>query len=211
MFTATRISGSGGEDAAMRAMFAARTEVFVDLLGWQLPILAGKFELDQFDNTDARYLVLLDADGRHRASARLLRTDRPHLLDTVFPDLCGDVLPTGSTTLEITRFCLDRRQCARDRRLVRNQLVSALVDYALAHGIEAYTGVAEQAWLDQVMTFGWDCCTLAPARENGGRMLSALRITIDEETVGKLRKSGIYAPACSVLAPIAPFTTEMDS
>jgi hypothetical protein len=42
-------------------------------------------------------------------------------------------------------------------------------------------------------------------------MLSALHITIDRETVGKLRESGIYAPACAVLAPVAPFAAEMDS
>src|SRR3546814_16727454 len=67
-------------DAAMRAMFAARKEVFIDLLKWDLPVLAGAYELDQFDDPDAEYLILIDGQGRHRASARLLRTDRPHLL-----------------------------------------------------------------------------------------------------------------------------------
>src|SRR3546814_5947244 len=37
-------------DAAMRAMFAARKEVFIDLLKWDLPVLAGAYELDQFDD-----------------------------------------------------------------------------------------------------------------------------------------------------------------
>lgn len=55
-------------NAALRAMFAARKSVFIDLLKWDLPVLAGQYELDHFDTPAARYLILLDADGRHRAS-----------------------------------------------------------------------------------------------------------------------------------------------
>ena len=67
------------ESAAMRAMFAARKEVFIDLLGWDLPVLADRFEVDQFDTPDAEYLILLGPDHVHRASARLLRTlAQPH-------------------------------------------------------------------------------------------------------------------------------------
>src|SRR3546814_10173185 len=69
-------------DAALRAMFTARKQVFIDLLKWDLPALDGRFEIDQFDTPDARYLILLDPDDlRHRASARLLPTSAPHLLD----------------------------------------------------------------------------------------------------------------------------------
>ena len=75
--------------AALRAMYAARKQVFVDLLKWDLPVLAGAYEIDQFDNHDAEYLILLDQeDGRHRASARLLQTDRPHILADLYPVLC---------------------------------------------------------------------------------------------------------------------------
>src|SRR3546814_13988791 len=81
----------------MRAMFAARKEVFIDLLKWDLPVLAGAYELDQFDDPDAEYLILIDGKGRHRASARLLRTDRPHLLGDLYPHLCDGPVPTGPT------------------------------------------------------------------------------------------------------------------
>ncbi len=36
-------------NAALRAMFAARKQVFIDKLQWDLPVLDGRFELDQFD------------------------------------------------------------------------------------------------------------------------------------------------------------------
>src|SRR3546814_6800436 len=72
--------GRLAEDAVLAAMFEARKRVFVDLLGWDVPVLAGRFEVDQFDDVHARYLVLTDRQGSHLGSARLLDTRRPHIL-----------------------------------------------------------------------------------------------------------------------------------
>lgn len=187
-------------DANLRAMFAARKQVFVDLLKWDLPVLAGEYELDQFDDPDAEYLILLDAAGRHRASARLLKTDRPHLLGDLYPFLCAGEVPAGPTTREITRFCLDRHQSAADRRSARNQLVTALVDHALRERITDYTGVAELGWFAQVLGFGWRCAPLGRAVEQSGRPLAALHIQIDERSIDGLRRTGVYAPLTLQLA-----------
>jgi acyl homoserine lactone synthase/acyl-homoserine lactone synthase len=184
------------EAAALRAMFAARKEVFIDLLGWNLPILAERFELDQFDDSDAEYLMLFDAghpdEVRHRASARLLRTDHPHILGGLYPWLCDAQVPTGDAIREITRFCLDRHQRAAERRSARNQLVTALVHHALLNGIEAYTGVAELSWFTQIKEFGWDCQSLGAPRSDGRSWLVGLQITIDATTIGKLKAKGTY-------------------
>ena len=34
------------ERRALRTMFEARKQVFIDLLGWDLPVLADRFEVD---------------------------------------------------------------------------------------------------------------------------------------------------------------------
>ena len=188
------------EAAALRAMFEARKEVFVDLLKWDLPVLAGKFEVDQFDDPDAEYLILLEGGVRHRASARLLRTDRPHLLNGLYPHLCAGPVPAGPTIREITRFCLDRHQRATARRSARNQLVTALVEYALLHGITEYTGVAEQDWFDQIRDFGWKCEALGQSFRHGGRSLVGLHIHIDQETPERLQAGGVYEPLRLTLA-----------
>lgn len=182
-------------DAApvLREMFAARKEVFVDLLGWDLPVLAGRYELDQFDDEHARYLIVADGAGSHLASARLLPTTRPHLLDTLFADLCAGPVPTGPSTFEITRFCLGRRLGAAPRRQARDELVAALADYALAHDITTYTGVAEVGWLRQILAFGWDGRALGPPRRLGGMTLGALRIDIGADTPARLARAGIGA------------------
>lgn len=187
-------------NAALRAMFAARKRVFIDLLKWDLPVLGGEYEIDQFDTPDAVYLILLDPEGRHRASARLLPTERPHLLGDLYPHLCKDGVPRGPTVREISRFCLDRGQDSAARRGARNQLVTALAEYALREGITDYTGVAEEGWLKQVCGFGWRCEPLGGLIEQRGARLAALRISIDGRTLDGLARNDIYAPLTLHLA-----------
>src|SRR5207253_2501141 len=109
----------------------------------------------------AEYLILSDDENSHLASARLLRTERPHLLADLFAHLCDGPPPHGPAVREITRFCLDPRPRAGERKQARDCLVTALVEHALVHGISEYTGVATLGWYEQVARFGWDCRTLA--------------------------------------------------
>lgn len=183
------------DNAIMRAMFIARKEVFIDLLKWDLPVLADQFELDHFDAEKVEYLILIDPERRHRASVRLLPTDRPHMLLDLFWHLCTKPIPQGPAVREITRFCLDRHQTSLERRMVRNQLITALAEYALDNGITDYTGVAEEGWFNQITDFGWDCEALGPTVQHEGRMLRALHIRIDDRTIKGLRGKGIYEEA----------------
>jgi len=184
--------GRPTEAKALAAMFEARKKVFVDLLGWDVPVIDGRYEVDQFDDVHARYIVLTTASGEHLASARLLRTTRPHILGNLYPRLCEGAVPKGPGIAEITRFCLDRRLRAAERLDVRNRLVSALVDDAARNGIESYTGVAEMAWLQQILSFGWVCRPLGRPQTIDGKLTGALRIEISRETPRLLAQAGIY-------------------
>lgn len=178
-------------DEALRRMWAARKSVFVDLLKWDVPVLAGRYELDQFDDPHARYVILAGPACEHYASARLLPTTRAHILGSFYPELCENGVPRGSTIKEITRFCLDRGLTALERREMRNALICSLVDHALISGITAYTAVASKGWFKQVLEFGWDCRPLGPPRYCGNEVLAAIRIDIDRDTPAKLAAAGI--------------------
>jgi acyl homoserine lactone synthase/acyl-homoserine lactone synthase len=191
------------ESTALKAMWRARKEVFVDLLRWDLPVLAGEFEIDQFDDPFAYYLVLLAANGDHRASTRLLQTDRPHLLGDLYRHLCAGSPPRGPSIREITRFCLDRHQRSSERRHARNRLVTALVDHALDNAITAYTGVAEVAWFEQICEFGWQCEALGQPVRHGNSWLTALHILIERDTPARLQAGGVYEPKGLTLAVAA--------
>jgi len=188
------------EHKAMRAMFEARKRVFIDLLKWDLPALAGRFELDHFDDEDATYLIVTDRDGEHLASARLLLTTRPALLDTLFPELVDGAVPQGDDVLEITRFCLSPGIGARQRRTARDALLVGLAEFALANGIRTYTGVAELPWFRQIQGFGWDCRPLGDPVLHKGQALVGLRIDIDTSTVAKLAAAGIVSDAAAASA-----------
>lgn len=183
----------------LAAMFEARKRVFVDLLRWDLLVTDDRFEIDQFDSRHAIYLIVTNQVGAHLASARLLPTVRPHILGTLFAELCEDEVPVGPKTFEITRFCLERRIATSVRRAARDTLVAAIADFALAHDIDTYTGVAEIGWLQQILAFGWYCQPLGLPKMIGGLMLGALEIRIDRETPARLAENGIVTNALSAL------------
>lgn len=179
------------EREVLRRMFEARKEVFVDLLGWDVPVLDGRYEIDQFDDEHAIYLVVAGRDGSHLASARLLPTTRPHILADLYGELCEEDVPRGSDIYEVTRFCLDRRIDAAARRDARDRLIGALAGFGAAHDINRYTGVADMGWFQQILAFGWRCRPLGLPRMIDGQMLVALAIEIDEETPRLLAEAGI--------------------
>jgi len=195
MFLTTATGAEALEDAVFRAMFEARKRVFVDLLKWDVPVRAGRYEVDQFDTPDATYLILTDGIGSHLGSARLLPTQRPHILDTLFPELCEGPVPSGPGVQEITRFCLDPRQNSRQRRITRDTLVHALAAHALDIGIDRFTGVAEFGWFQQILAFGWDCRPLGLPRQVDGGLLGALTIAITPETPTLLARAGLVSSA----------------
>jgi len=180
--------------AALRPMFADRKRLFVDLLGWQVPVVAGDYEIDRFDDSACVYLIDSGPDDPHLGSLRLLPTTRPHILDTLFPGLCDSVVPRGPGIREITRLCLPTRLGAARRLEVRNRLISAMIDHALCEGIEALTGVVELNFLDQILDMGWRCAPLGAPMRSDGRLLAAFRIDLDVDTPVALETTGIYRP-----------------
>jgi N-acyl-L-homoserine lactone synthetase len=192
--------------ALVRDMHADRKRVFVDLLRWDLPY-DERGEYDRFDDDYAEYLIVQDrASGEHVASLRLLPTDRPHLLGEVFPHLCERGVPRGPRIREVTRLCLSPRRPAAARLQARNLLIRSMVEYALLTGVEAYTGVAEMAWLSQILSAGWDCRPLGPPRLISGSLTAALIIHIEPATLS------LFTPSWRCEAPplrLVEFQTPM--
>jgi N-acyl-L-homoserine lactone synthetase len=184
-----------GTDPLLDAMFRDRKRVFVDFRRWDVPVIDGEFEVDQFDGPRTVYCVATDARGEHHGSIRLLPTDGPHILGDLFPELCDGVIPTGPDIWELTRACLSPRLTARERRQVRNALTSAVVEYALDRRINAFTCIADSGWLSQVLALGWDCSPLGLPRLIDRTMTGALRIDITPATPGLLQNAGTHVPS----------------
>src|SRR3546814_7048909 len=98
----------------------------------------------------------------------------PHMLGEIFPHLCPGGVPTGPTIWESTRLCLPLRHGAVRRRQLRNQLISAMVDFALARGIACLTGVLPDAFRKEVLAMGWAAEPLGPAVRVDSGLVGAL-------------------------------------
>ncbi|MDT7531958.1 MULTISPECIES: acyl-homoserine-lactone synthase [unclassified Sphingobium] len=195
--------GSLQEQTVLRSMYEARKRVFIDLLRWDIPVLAGRYEIDQFDGPSTIYLIAAERDGTHLGSMRLLPTSGPNLLGDIFPELC-DLAPPASTTIwEISRFCLSRDLRAAERRQVRDHLVTMAASFALEEGIESYCCVADMPWFSQILSFGWECRPLGLPRTLACGMLGAMQIIISEDTPALMQAAGVWRPAPAQFAAVA--------
>lgn len=186
---------SAAERPLLKSMFADRKRLFVDFFGWDVPIVDGQYEMDQFDDDHSVYIIASSSGAEHEASIRLYPTMQPHMLDMLFPHLCPFGVPVGESIWESTRLCLPRRHGAEGRRELRNRLFSAMVDVALDRGIKSFTGVIPEAFRKEVLSLGWRAEPLGPAVRIPGGPIGAFLIHIDGETCARLRWTGVYVGA----------------
>lgn len=193
MISVLRWADRAKHAATFEAMFEDRKRLFVDLLGWQIPIVDDRLEIDTYDNGDSVYIVSTDAGGGHDGSLRLLPTRLPHLLGDLFPQLCPFGVPQCASTWEITRLCLPSRLGAAQRLAVRHRLISALADHALETGIRRLTGVVSARFRREVLAMGWRAEPLGPELAVQGSAVGAFMIHVTPDLCERLRWTGIYS------------------
>jgi acyl-homoserine lactone synthase len=184
-------------------MHRDRKAVFVDRLKWDVPVIDGQFEVDQFDTDAAIYLVATDArHQRHLGSVRLLPSTGPHLLGDVFPHLCDKAVPTGDDVWEITRMCTHPSKDV-DGLAIRRQLVVALCEFGLLYGIRTYTVVTHVQMLSALLSIGWECEPLGEPQLVAGDMVGAMAIKISSATLQMLRERSMSRVPVLQLSDIA--------
>ncbi|MEI9990169.1 MAG: acyl-homoserine-lactone synthase [Rhizomicrobium sp.] len=173
---------------AIDSMHADRKKVFVDSMKWDLPIVDGKFEMDQFDNDQATYLIVLDDKKEtHLGSVRLLPTKGPHLMSEVFPMACDGGVPVADDTWEITRYCVAPHIRGRESFYVQSYLAVGMVEFALLYGLNTYTCLGAPSFLSIVMAVGWECEPLGLPRDINGETVGALKIKVSPATLQLFR------------------------
>jgi N-acyl-L-homoserine lactone synthetase len=183
---------STGHQQLLRSMFADRKRLFVDCLGWDVPVVDRQCEIDQFDTVGTAYIISANENGEHEASIRLIPSTRPHMLAELFPHFCPGGVPVGPTIWESTRLCLPQRHGAERRRQLRNILISAMVDFALARGITCLTGIIPEPFRKEVLAMGWSAQPLGPAMHVHGSLVGAFAAHIRPDTPARLRWTGTY-------------------
>lgn len=185
--------------APLEAMHRDRKKVFVDTLKWDVPVVDGQYEIDQFDTDEAIYLVALAPETqRHLGSVRLLPSTGPHLLSEVFPFLCDKGVPIGDDIWEITRLCTAPAKDI-EPRLIRRRLATAMCEFGLLYGINRYTCVTHVQYLSNLLAVGWECDLLGEPRQVGRDVVGALSISITPATLQLFReKLGSRTPVLQI-------------
>ena len=183
-----------------------RKRVFIDQLGWQLPTVGSWLEVDEFDNEYTVYLIACSGhDERHLASVRLLPTTRPHMLNTIFRGLSDGGPVTGEDVWESSRFTI-APVGMRGTEIMRlsQYLALAHVEFALLNGIRRYTMIGETHRVATVVAMGWAVRPLCLPTECGGNKIVSLEVSIDEDTLLKMRRRfGIDHPVLAVSPAMA--------
>ena len=176
------------------AMHRQRKAVFVDQMKWRLVCEEG-LEIDEFDAEDVTYLLYLEGTEL-RASARMLPTDRPHLLGSLFADLCEGEVPAGPSVWESTRFCpCPEVSEPRERRHLLGVMIAGMLEAGLLFGIEQITFVAGGALRPVALAAGWDAHPLGPTVRRGRERLTACAATVSSEGLKRVReKHGLSYP-----------------
>jgi acyl-homoserine lactone synthase len=184
---------------AMMEMHHHRKQIFVDRLGWDLPSRGSWLEVDEFDNDHAVYILVTSSDGaNHLGSVRLLPTSVPHMLSTLFADLCPDGAPVGPKVWEISRLVAtpegaDGRNILRIHRL----LAHGIVEFGLLNGIERFTLVADSHRLPALLSIGWRVLPLSLPTAHGNSMIEAAEILVDQSCLDHIRRrAGLETASC---------------
>lgn len=195
--------------ADLAAMHRQRKAVFVDRAGWRVPVVAD-LEIDRYDLLDDTvYLLAKDEPhGPLLASTRLLRTTGPHLMQDLYSASSRAAIPAGPRVWEASRFCTALGIGGRQKRLgLLWEIIGAVLELALAAGIEQVIFAANRALLPLALTCGWDARTLGPTTSDGDDEVTAVAAAITPEGLRRVRDRHllpdpiIWTPDAAAAAP----------
>jgi N-acyl-L-homoserine lactone synthetase len=177
-------------------MHRDRRRVFVDRLGWSLPIRGSWLEVDEYDSDQAVYLLARAADGSHQGSLRVLPSTGPHMLRDLFPMLCAGPIPAGEHIWEISRLVTNPAGAAGTSILrVHRLLALALLEFAELNAVATFSLVIEAGRLPALLSVGWRAMPLGLPTEFDGQILQALQIEIEANALTAMRaRLGISDP-----------------
>jgi N-acyl-L-homoserine lactone synthetase len=178
------------------AMFRHRHRIFVELLGWRALAQPDGRDIDAFDDGRAQYIIVLDADGAYRASARLLPTDGPHMLSETFREFVEGPVPCGPDVFEWTRHAPgDPDWPSEVNEAARLTLHIGILEFALKTGITAFTALLEAGLARRARGYGWDCTPLGPTRAYAEGMALAVLNPVRRGHLDALRvRAGLAGP-----------------
>lgn len=186
----------------LQQMHQHRRAVFIERLRWPLPT-SELGEIDAYDRQDSIYLLARTRPGAPiQASARLLPTDRPHLMGDLFAHACISPPPRGPNIWEASRFCPAPELNRRARLHNLGEILCGILETCLLFRIERIIFTANCALLPLALHCGWHASVLGPTLADRDDRITALQVWVDSEGLFALRRRfGIATPLVHYLRP----------
>lgn len=190
----------------LQQMFRLRHRIFVERLGREALRSPDGAEKDQFDTTDAIYLLLID-DRTVIGCHRLLPTLKPHPISELFPHFCDlKGVPRARDTYEVNRSCVDLERLSADAcRWARQAAMIGLMEFCIQAGIQRLSAVASPYTISHYLRCGWQLLPVGSPRELDGEMQVAVEIQCTSEGASAMRAAyGFRSPIVSGTGEIRP-------
>ena len=176
-------------------MHRQRKALFVDELGWRIPVVAD-LEIDRYDGADTMYLLgKAMPNAELLVSARLLPTVRPHLMSELFPDASSCSFPRGPTVWEVSRFCCASQIQRRVRVQLVLEVVCGVMETGLLFGVEQVVFAVNSALLPLTLRCGWEAEMLSLRTGDNEDKVTAVVAAITPQGLRRVRERfSIAAP-----------------
>lgn len=185
---------------SLEEMYRQRYQVFVDILGWDIPGVdhGSRREIDDFDRDYTDYLLIM-RDRELVGASRMIPTTKPNMMSTVFSDLCSDGPPNDHLTWEWSRGHVKPDEPHGVRSAVLDHIFAGGYEFAHRMGIKRLTAQINADELPRWLSRGLYVTTLGdPIRQEDGCEVLAIMHTINSRTLGMVRQQTGLA---SVLLP----------
>jgi len=172
------------------AQHRLRYSSIIERQQWHVPTVR-EMEYDQYDNPAAWYLVKRNKDGKAIGTSRLYPTDRPYMLQEVFPYLVTKTeLPQDSTVWEGSRFCVDSSLPPDIRKSIIQEIVVGYLEFALDHNIRSIIGVMYPVyWRNIFIKSGWNVEWIGDVQKSEeGHKIIAGDLRVSRAVLDQVRK-----------------------
>jgi acyl-homoserine lactone synthase len=177
-----------------------RHRFFVDGLKWEALRRSDGRDVDEFDVPGIVHIVGVD-QGEVFSYSRLLPTTRPHLLNTIYPQMLeGNPEPVGETIWEWTRCAVDpkRREGRKAADPATTGMTLGVIETCVMLGIEALHVQTHPMLLTRLMELGFKCKPLALPSQLEGQDVVPFLAYVSEATLQTARAVlGVKDPVLS--------------
>lgn len=165
--------------------FRLRHDIFVKEKGWKEFDIDGLYEMDQYDDQNATYLIALDDDEDVVGSIRVYPTALPHMLSEQFASLVD-----GSVLQRVDLVELSRLAICQNRRGTRTyfELFLSVQEYCLEQGMSGATTLVRTHRIPVVQKAGMTITPLGLSQEIDGETCTAALLEVSEDVLMRVRQ-----------------------